>query len=263
MSKTRKVLLALLGLSVLSHPVALLLAAMLPDASVNPVPQCIGGMLATILLVGVPAWLLRPWTSIRLPQKKSDWPGVGLAVIAGLLTRAAMSPVDTAWQGWLGLAPDALPVPETLPVAMLYIMALVVVPAVAEEAFFRGALLTGLLEGGRRITATVLTTAAFALMHGSAANLPGLLAISLVLTLMMLHTGRITAAVTAHFFYNISALLWTSIPGWGSLLCGALLIGMMAYMIAHQPKMAHPPMRAADGLIAAGAIAVLVTLYLI
>lgn len=263
MSKTRKVLLTLLVLALLKMPVDILLAAMLPDASVNPVPQCIGGMLATLLLLGLPAWLLRPWTSARLPQRKSVWPGIAMAAAAGLLTRGAMSPVDAAWQGWLGVMPDALPVPENVLVALLYIAALVIVPALAEEAFFRGALLTGLLDGSRRATAVLLTTLAFTLMHGSAANLPSLLAASLMLTLLMLHTGRIAVPVTMHFFYNISALMWAGIPGWGSLLCGAGLIALLAYIILRQPKVAHLPMKAMDGLIAATAAAVLMTLYFI
>lgn len=263
MSKTRKVLLTLLALALLTRPVDILLAAMLPDASVNPAPQCIGGALATLLLLGLPAWLLRPWRSERLTQKRSVWLWTAMGAAAAILLRAAMTPVDAAWQGWLGLAPDALPVPETVPMAMLYIAALAVVPAIAEEAFFRGAALTGLLDGSRRVTAVLLTTVIFALLHGSAANLPSLLAVSLLLTLLMLHTGRIAVPVTAHFFYNISALNWVSLPGWGSILCGAGLIALAGYIIARQPKIAHPPMKWADGLIAAAAIAVLLTLYLI
>ena len=263
MSKTRKVLLTLLALALLKMPVDILLAAMLPDASVNPVVNCLAGALATLLLLGLPARLLRPWTSARLPQKKSVWPGIAMAAAAGLLIRGAMSPVDAAWQGWLALAPDALPVPESVPAALMYIAALAVVPALAEEAFFRGALLTGLLDGSRRATAVLLTTLSFTLMHGSAANLPSLLAASLMLTLLMLHTGRIAVPVTMHFFYNISALAWVGIPGWGSLLCGAGLIALLAYIIFRQPKVAHLPMRAMDGLIAAAAAAVLMTLYFI
>jgi membrane protease YdiL (CAAX protease family) len=198
-----------------------------------------------------------------LPQEKSAWPGMVLGAVMALLARAAMPPVDAAWQGMLGIMPDALPVPESVPVAVVYIIALAVIPALTEEVFFRGALLTGLLDGSRRATAVLLTTAAFVLMHGSLANLPSLLTISLVLTLTMLHTGRIAAAVTAHFFYNISALAWMAVPGWGSILCGAGLIGMMVYVIIRQPKMAHPPMKKANGLIAAAALIVLAALYFI
>ena len=254
MSKTRKALLTMLALALLMRPVEILLAAMLPDASVNPVPQCIAGMAVTLLLMGMPAWFLRPWTSVRLRQGKSLWPGMVLAVCTALFTRAAMTPVDAAWQSWLGLAPEVLPAPDGLPVALLYLAALVIVPAAAEEAFFRGAVLTGLLDGSRRATAALLTTTFFALMHGSAANLPSLLVISLLLTLLMLHTGRLAVPMMAHLVYNLTALNGTGLPGWGSILCGAGLIALMAYICVRQPRVAHPPMKGLDGLIAAAAV---------
>ena len=263
MSKTRRVLLVLLALAVLTRPLDSLLAVMLPDSSVNAVPYMIGGMLITILLLGVPAMLMRPWTSVRLTKAKSAWPGLVMAAAAAVLTRAAMSPVDSAWQNWLGLAPEALPVPQSVPEAMLYIVALAVIPAIAEEIFFRGAVLTPLLDGSRRVTAVLLTTVNFALMHGSAANLPSLLAVSLLLTLLMLHTGHIAVPMTAHLVFNLTALNWIAIPVWGSLLCGAVLIGLMVYICARQPKFAHPPMKWPDGLIAAATIVVLAAVYFV
>lgn len=254
MSKTRKALLTMLALALLMRPVEILLAAMLPDVSVDPVPQCIAGMAVTLLLMGMPAWFLRPWTSVRLRRGKSLWTGMALAVCTALLTRAAMTPVDAAWQSWLGLAPEVLPAPDGLPGALLYLAALVIVPAAAEEAFFRGALLTGLLDGSRRATAALLTTAFFALMHGSAANLPSLLVISLMLTLLMLHTGRLAVPMMAHLVYNLTALNWCSLPEWGSILCGVGLIALMAYICVRQPRVAHPPMKGLDGMIAAVAV---------
>jgi len=263
MSKTRRVLLMVLALALLKSPVDTLLAAALPDGSLNPVPQCIAGITVTILLLGLPAMLARPWTSVRLRRRKSIWPGMGMAVAGALLTRAALSPVDAAWQGWLGLASDALPVPESVPMAMLYIAALAVIPAITEEAFFRGAVLTGLLDGSRRVTAVLLTTAVFVLMHGNVANLPSLLVISLLLTLLMLHTGHIAVPVTAHLVYNLTALNWVGIPGWGSILCGAGLIALAVYVCVRQPRVAHPPMKGLDVGIAAAAVVALLALYLI
>ena len=66
MSKTRRILLILLALAVLKIPLAELLAAMLPDAVIDPVPQCIAGMVLSLLTMGLPARLLYPWTSPRL-----------------------------------------------------------------------------------------------------------------------------------------------------------------------------------------------------
>lgn len=261
MSRIRTALLTLLGLALLKMPVDTLLAAMLPDATVNPAANWLAGALVSLVTLGLPAWLIRPWRSRRLPRQEALWRGMLLGAVMALLTRAAMAPVDAAWQGWLGLASQALTVPTSVPMLLLGVLTLAVIPAITEEAFFRGALLTSLLGGSRRVTATLLTTLAFALMHGRLANLPSLLVISLVLTLTMLHTGRIEAAVTTHFFYNMAALVWTAVPGWGSLLCGAALIGLAGYIILRQPKMAHPPMKGLDGLIAAAALILLAALY--
>lgn len=263
MSKTRRVLLMLLGLAALRWPVDVLLRAALPDAAVTPVPQCVAGMALSVLLMGLPAWLLRPWTSDRLVQSKSLWRGLTAAVCAAVLTRAAMAPVDAAWQSLLNLSPDAMPVPESVPMALMYIAALAVIPAVMEEGFFRGAVLTGLLDGSRRAAAAGLTAVFFVLMHGNAANLPSLLVISLLLTLLMLHTGRIAVPITAHLVYNLTALNWIDVPGWGSILCGAGLLALTACLCIRQPKYAHQPMKWQDGLIAAAAMIVLAAAYFV
>ena len=110
------------------------------------------------------------------------------------------------------------------------------------------------MNDSRRATAALLTTTFFALMHGSAANLPSLLVISLMLTLLMLHTGRLAVPMTAHLVYNLTALNWGSLPGWGSILCGAGLIALMAYICVRQPRVAHPPMKGMDGVIAAATV---------
>lgn len=262
MSKTRKVLLILLALAMLRWPLDVLLHAVLPDAAVNPVPQCITGMVLSFLLLGLPAWLLRPWTSDRLVRTKNDRAGFIMAVAAALLVRAVMTPVDTAWQRLLHLAPDALPAPEKLTTAMLYIAALVIVPAVTEEAFFRGALLTGLLDGSRQGTAILLTSVAFALMHRSPAHFPSVLLLSAVLVLLMLRSGNIAVPITAHLVYNLTALNWGQIPLWVAALCGAGLVRLMLQMWG-QPKFAHQPMKRQDGLIAAAAIGVLTVTYIV
>ncbi len=263
MTRTRRALLALLTLALLKRPADVLLAAMLPDAAVNPLPGRIAGMAAALLLLGLPAWLLCPWTSANLPRAKSPWPGMGLAVMAALLARAAMSPVDAAWQSFIGIAPDALPVPNSLSAAIAYAAALAVIPAVAEEAFFRGALLTALTEGCRRGGAVLIVSLAFALMHGSAANLPSLLVISLLLTLLMLHTGRIAVPMAAHLVYNLSALSGTALPPWMGAACGAGLLALTGYLYLGRPAGVRPPMQKADCWIAAASLAVLTALYFI
>ena len=113
MSKTRRALWVTLALALVTWPLDILLGAMLPDVSVNPLPQCLAGMAASLLLLGLPAWLMRPWTSIRLTRAKSLWPGLLMAVGGALLLRGALSPVDTAWQRWLEIAPNPLSIEQT------------------------------------------------------------------------------------------------------------------------------------------------------
>lgn len=263
MSKMRKALLVMLVLALVKRPLDMLLAAVLPDISVEAAPQLLAAAATALLLLGVPALLLRPWTSPRLVQPEKQWPCLALAICAPLLTRAAMTPVDAAWQRALGLTAESMPVPQSAAMVALYILCLAIVPAVAEEAFFRGSLLTGLLDGSRRAPAVVLTTLFFALMHGNLASLPSLLAVSLMLTLLMLHSGQVWVPVTAHFFYNICALAWVQIPWWGCIVSGALLMALAVYIIFRQPKMAHPPMKGLDGLIAAAALVALAAMYLL
>ena len=263
MSKARKALLVVLTLALIKRPLDVLLAAVLPDASVALAPQLLAAAAVTLLLLGVPALLLRPWTSPRLVQPEKQWPCLALAFCVPMLTRGAMTPVDAAWQELLGLTAAVTPLPGNAAETALYILCMAAIPAAAEEAFFRGSLLTGLLDGSRKATAVVLTTVTFALMHGSLASLPSLLVISLLLTLLMLHSGQVWVPVTAHFFYNICALVWVRTPLWGSIGCGALLIALTGYIIARQPKMAHPPMPRLDGLIAGAALVVLAAMYLL
>lgn len=263
MSKTRKVLLTLLALAVLTGPVKVLLAAMLPAGAVNPVPGCIAGMALSLLTMGLPAWLLRPWTSPRLPRAKSVLPGIAMAALAAVTVRFGFQMIDEAWQTALGLVPDPVPAPETVPLAMLYIATLVIVPALTEEAFFRGALLTGLLDGSRRVTAALLTMLAFALMHGNLANLPSLLMMSALLTLLMLYTGNIAVPMAAHLIYNLTALNGVAVPDWASWMCCGAAVVLGGYLLSEQPKIAHPPMKLPDALIAALTMAALILSYMI
>lgn len=257
MTKTRRALLVLLALALLKGPADALLANLLPDVSVDPVPQRLAGAVVSMLLLGLPAWRLRPWTSPRLVLGMSLGKGIGLGVLAAVLCRFSFGVLDASWQRMLGVVPEMANAPEGLSAALWSVLALAVIPAVTEEAFFRGALLTGLLDGSRRITAILLTTLAFAMMHGNAANLPSLLGVSLVLTLLMLHSGCIAVPIAAHLVYNVLAFVPAHLPLWGSVLAGAALIAMVGWMIIRQPKVAHPPMKWQDGAIAVAVIGVL------
>ncbi len=263
MTKSRKALLTLLALALIKRPMDLLLSAMLPDASVNPLPGYAAAILVSALLLGLPAWKLRPWTSPRLPRQMPAWLGVGMGVGGALLCALALPPLDGAWQSLIGAVPAARILPESWGGQALMLLTLAFVPAVMEEVFFRGALLTSLMDGSRRVTAILLTALAFALMHASAGSLPSLLVLSLLLTLLMLRTGQIAVPMAAHLTYNLMALKGLTLPLWGSILCGAGLIALTAGLCLHRPRVAHPPMNRPDRLIAAGTLLLFFLLYFV
>lgn len=249
MTKTRKALLTLLLLALARRPLTLLLSAVWPGMATEVLPCCLAALTGTLLALALPAWLLHPWRSDRLTLRRPVLSGMAEGACAALLTRMAGIALDAAWQAAFTLTPRALPAPGTLPETLLSIAALVVVPALAEECFFRGAVLTSLLDGAPRVSAILLTAAFFALMHTSLANLPSLLLLSLVLTLLMLRTGRIAAPIAAHVVFNLTALFRLSPPLWASVLCGAALVGWLVRTGVRLPKRAHPPMQPADMLL--------------
>lgn len=136
----------------------------------------------------------------RRPFLTLDWRFDPVALLAGAAVGA----------GWLALADwGSAPLAglETLGAGALAAWAVVrvlgtsVLVPVVEEAFFRGYLMARLDAGGlpMRIAAVVVSTAAFAVLHGRyvEAGLAGL-----VFALVMLRRGRLADAIVAHATAN-------------------------------------------------------------
>jgi len=160
-----------------------------------------------IVLLGIPAVLMRPWRSSRLAEEKRWW-----IYAAFLLTAAAVQPLakhlGPYWTDLIGAGEaNAYPVPVNALETLLMICALAVLPAVCEEAFFRGAMLCGLMKKLGRSGAFWLTAAVFVLMHWQAEMLPFHIAVSLLLTLAMLRTGRIGLPMLMHAVINGMGLM--------------------------------------------------------
>lgn len=77
----------------------------------------------------------------------------------------------------------------------------IVLPAVLEELFFRGALLPA-LEGSGFWSAMLVSALAFALVHGDLTNLAGPFICGLVYAYMTYITGSVWSAVLAHLINN-------------------------------------------------------------
>jgi membrane protease YdiL (CAAX protease family) len=99
-------------------------------------------------------------------------------------------------------------------------ISIAVIPAIAEELFFRGFLFTHIersgLSGLRPTTALIITSLIFGLGHFSPFNFPGLAAIGAVLGWMMITSGTIFISMFAHFVNNgmiILALYSNNVSG--------------------------------------------------
>ena len=100
------------------------------------------------------------------------------------------------------------------PYIVLILLVIALIPAMVEELFFRGVLLSSLQSGGAVLSAVIWQAIAFSLFHTDALFLlPPFLA-GLLLAHVRRHCGRIWPAMLTHLSLNLSALaLAPLLPG--------------------------------------------------
>lgn len=247
----------LLGLTVIRLPLAALLQRLLPDVSVAPEMNYIAAMAQSVVLFGLPGWLLMCSTKAEGIGGRGLHEWLVLAIPAAVLARLALPALNALWSGLLALDTPSLPVPQGMMERVLQALALAVVPAIAEEIFFRGAVLRNLQGAYGRHTALWLTTLFFALMHGSLGGLPGHLVISLLLTLLAMHSGGALTPIVVHMAYN---LLQFQTPK-GALGAMLLLAGLLALLLRRVPAGGMRP-QGRDLLLCGAILAAMAVQYL-
>lgn len=85
---------------------------------------------------------------------------------------------------------------------ILLLCLIAVIPAVFEELFFRGAVLSALSKKPD-VRAMVWSAIFFTLMHGSVFNIPSTLVAGFVLAAASYYSGSVYVAMLAHFFNNV------------------------------------------------------------
>lgn len=86
-------------------------------------------------------------------------------------------------------------------------------PAVCEEALFRGVILNSLKSMGKWIS-IILTATLFTIFHGSVELFVPIFAVSLALTVIGYEKGGLTLAMLCHFLHNfLNLLLMKFVPG--------------------------------------------------
>lgn len=88
------------------------------------------------------------------------------------------------------------------------VIALIAAP-ITEELVFRGCLYGVLRQLGGRWLAIILSAVVFALIHGHAASIPGLLILAVALALIYEATGTLWAPLALHTVFNVMSLVGT------------------------------------------------------
>lgn len=266
MTRTRWTLLTLLALAALKTPLAWCMAKLLPDLSAAVEVNCAAVIAQSLLLFALPGVLLssrsadNAWPAeCRMWKWRTLWLTAGLA--AAVLARGAASPLNDWWSCLLGQTAESVPLSHGW-AGLLQVLAYAAIPAVAEELFFRGALMRSLRSCCSSIESVLLTAAMFALMHGNLAGLPGHLLIGLLLSLLMAHSGNVLVPISAHLLYNLLALCWPQVSAVVPWLCAGALAALTGGLLIRLPAGRDGCMPRAERLLAGAALLVLAVQYL-
>lgn len=232
--KTRRALLVTLGVMLLRLPVGWGIQLLLPNPEGDPALFYATLILQETLLWGLPALLMLPWRTHRLMMRGRCLGLCLAAVVMGLVAQAGLMALTPRWVALTGAQQEAVPMPQNEIQWMLAVLALVVIPAITEECFFRGGVLTGLCDSMSTLSAATLCMVIFALMHGSLAGFPAHMGISLLCSLAMVARGRLRVPILLHMGYNGAALLLreTTVEDTTALALALFLLAAVLWMLS-------------------------------
>jgi membrane protease YdiL (CAAX protease family) len=169
---------------------------------------------AQLVAFALPAWLaarldgIPPGRALALVRPSARaWTGaLLLAVSYWYLSAALLAPLvaplitesETEFLSGQFFGPEPLAI-------KLAVLALL--PAVCEEVLVRGAIARGLRPRLGLLGAALLSSAYFAMLHGSLARLPITFALGMVLAVATLRSGSVLPAILIHFGNNAAAVL--------------------------------------------------------
>lgn len=173
---------------------------------------------------------------------------ISLLAVFGLLF--AVSPVNSLFVGLLkyaGYSPADALLPSLEGGGMAGALIVVaVLPAVAEELVFRGAILYNADRGAGTVGAVFLTAFVFALYHGSVEQTIYQFICGVVFALIAVRSGSVLPSMLAHFVNNAVIIVLTGLslvgadgyvlmPGWAVVLvasfAGLSLVGAVVWLV--------------------------------
>ena len=177
--------------------------------------------------------------------------------------RALVTPLTQLWGKFLSAPERQIAAADSADEWYLQLLALAVLPAVLEEALFRGVVLQTLLDSGSRFGAWLLTTLFFSLLHGNLAALPAHLLFGGALTLAEMRTGNLLVPMVMHAVYNASALFWRGMSAWWLIFCGAAVLALGIWALMTLPRTAKMRMKRGHIMLSAAILLLMAVQYLL
>lgn len=146
--------------------------------------------------------------------------------------------------GYSPLAPD-FAAPRGIAANVLYFISIGILPAILEEAMFRGVILQSLRRYGDGF-ALIVSSVLFGVMHGNLVQAPYTMVVGFVIGYFVLYTGSIWPGVLIHFVNNGSSVVmeWATRNTtaqqdemiYGILFGGWLVLGLLGVIILRLKK---------------------------
>lgn len=171
-------------------------------------------VIAQVVFFGLPVLYIYNRHAVWQPSarlRRLDPLAAVVIVFAAVVGMMALNIVTVYWMDFLqrlGLTTrTGNEMTPTTPSALAWMLiAAAMVPALLEEALFRGLVLPS-LEGGGTIRAALISGTLFALMHARLEALPAHLILGFALGLLALRTGSLFAPMLFHGVYNAVILI--------------------------------------------------------
>ncbi len=141
--------------------------------------------------------------------------GCGIALSGSLSYASYQIPFPAEWKAWffklesnyMKMAVNIINVSSAFEL-FISLIVLALVPAVCEEALFRGGLQNYLYRGTQRFWFSVIAVSLiFSLVHFSAYGFLSRLALGIILGLLYQYSGRLWLPILAHFINNAAAVM--------------------------------------------------------
>ncbi len=217
-------------------------------------------ILMPVFFLGVPAAMVSYWKIDARATFRLGVPTLRHLAAAVLIGLAAWAPAHELFvlqEHYIATPPALAESNKALDVALtsmpfaLAFTVIALVPAVCEEAFFRGFLLSGLRGAFRDRTAILFAAAAFAAFHFFIFRFPVTMVLGVVLGWLCLRSGSVWTAILMHALHNGVAVVlvrwpeyqtavglsatdpWSHLPA--RTLIPSLLALLVAWWIARRP----------------------------